>query len=318
MHFSSKSLEINGAAAENNKALCLDALGLLAVCLLPFALAWDSARATSTLISANDSFSQILVIPFVSVFFIYEGRKRIFSAVYSAWLLGTALIVPGLLLVFAAHLNVWELRPSNQGALFVFGVVLVWLGGFAFFFGPQAFWAARFPLLFLLSSVPIPEPIHSDIVAFLQKASADAAELFFRLAGVPYFREDLIFNLPGLSIRVADECSGIRSSLALLITTVLASYVFLRSPWKRLLLCAVVVPLAVLKNGLRIATLSTLAIYVNPDFLSGTLHRRGGIVFFLVALVPITVLLKYLQKSEQARVYSAKRRDSARNQNDIS
>ena len=100
------------------------------------------------------------------------------------------------------------------------------------------------------------------------------AEALGGIAGVPYHREGFVFELPGVAIRVAEECSGIRSTLALLITTVLASYIFLKSSWKRLVLCLAVVPIAIFKNSLRIATLSTLSVYVNPSFLQGNLHHR--------------------------------------------
>jgi exosortase/archaeosortase family protein len=62
------------------------------------------------------------------------------------------------------------------------------------------------------------------------------------------------------------------------------------------------VPLAVFKNGLRITTLSALAIYVNPQFLYGNLHRHGGIVFFIIGLLPLLFLLAYFQRSEK-RLY---------------
>ena len=42
------------------------------------------------------------------------------------------------------------------------------------------------------------------------------------------------------------------------------------------------VPLSVGKNALRIFTLSMLAIHVDPSFLTGRLHREGGVVFFLL------------------------------------
>ena len=127
-------------------------------------------------------------------------------------------------------------------------------------------------------------------------------ELFFRMAGVPYLRQGFVFELPGVAIRVAEECSGIRSSLALLITTVLASHFFLRTNWKRMLLCVVVVPIVIFKNGLRIATLSILAIYVNPGFLYGRLHHQGGFVFFIIALLPMALVLRLLQKGENPSV----------------
>jgi exosortase len=298
MRSSIKDVEMNGATVAGNALPLSHVIGFLLVCFLPFVLAWDLTKIVATLVLSNDSFSQILLIPFVSLFFVYEGRKRIFSAISCAWVVGTALIAPGLIFLLAARLNLLHVRLTNQGALFVFGIVLIWLGAFGLFFGTQAFRGARFPLLFLLFSVPIPEPILSVIFSFLQRGSADAAAGFFQLAGVPYLRQDLIFRLPGVSIRVAEGCSGIRSSLALFITTVLAGYLYLRSTWKRLLLCAVVVPLAIFKNGLRIATLSTVAIYVNPGFLYGNLHHRGGIVFFMLALVPMALFLIWLQKIE--------------------
>jgi exosortase len=127
------------------------------------------------------------------------------------------------------------------------------------------------------------------------------------LGRVPYLRRGLVFDLPGVSIQVAEECSGIRSTLALFITTALAGALFLKSNWRRLLLLIVVVPIAIVKNGLRIATLSTLAIYVNPAFLTGNLHHHGGVLFFLLALVPMALLLIFLERRERARPVAAAR-----------
>lgn len=239
-----------------------------------------------------------MVVPLLSAFLIYDRRTAIFSNLSFGWTSGPSLLAIGASAVVGASFNFLHLSGRNLGVLFVIGIVMIWMGGFALLFGASSFRAALFPVLFLLFGVPIPEPLRSQIVSVLQQGSAAAAEAFFRLAGVPCFRQGLTFSLPGVAIRVAEECSGIRSSLALLITTVLASHLFLRSTWRKLLLCAAVVPLTVLKNGLRIATLSTLAIYVNPSFLTGNLHRHGGIVFFIIGLVPVALLLLFMQRSE--------------------
>ena len=66
-----------------------------------------------------------------------------------------------------------------------------------------------------------------------------------------------------------------------------------------MLLLIVVVPIAILKNGLRIAALSTLAVYVDPAFLTGSLHHHGGIVFFIIALLPMALLLILLVRGEK-------------------
>jgi len=57
-------------------------------------------------------------------------------------------------------------------------------------------------------------------------------------------------------------------------------------------------PLAIIKNGIRITTLTLLSVYVDPGFLSGNLHRDGGVVFFLLALVILAPILLLLQNSE--------------------
>ncbi len=300
MHTTNKSLDVRSIPTSGVSFLVL--LCFCALCLLPFALAWNLTKTLSTLVFSNDTFSQIPLIPLVSMYIIYGNRKSIFSDVSVDWTTGTAFLVPGIIFVFMARLSIMEqFAPTNRTSLFVFGVVMVWLGAFVFLFGMHAFRAATFPLLFLLFAVPIPEPILSHLISFLQKGSANVAEVFLNLAGVPYLRRDLMFDLPGVSIRVAEECSGIRSTLALLITTTLASSLFLKTGWRRMLLILVVVPMALIKNGLRIAGLTLLSIYVDPAFLTGNLHRRGGIVFFMIALIPMALLLILLERSERPR-----------------
>jgi exosortase len=298
MNFSNKSIEVSGVRASNTRAQNLVVLGFLLLCVMPIALTWESIGLLLRLVRENGTFSQIPLIPLVSVSLIYQNRKAIFSEVSFGWILGTSMITLGMILLGVARLNLWNLNSTNPLSLLMLAVVFVWLGAFALFFGARAFRAAAFPLLFLLFMVPIPEPVLSKIIYFLQAGSSNMAEAFFRIAGVPYHRQGFVFELPGVAIRVAEECSGIRSTLALLITTVLASYMFLKSSWKRLILCLAVVPIAIFKNGLRIATLSTLAVYVNPEFLHGNLHRHGGIVFFVIALLPLGLLLRLLEKGE--------------------
>ncbi len=298
MNFSNKSIEVSGVRASNTRVQNLVVLGFLLLCVTPIAPAWESIGLLLRLVRENGSFSQIPLIPLISVFLIYQNKAAIFSEVSFGWILGTSLITPGMILLGVARLNLWNLSSPNSVSLVMLAVVFVWLGAFALFFGTRAFRAAAFPLLFLLFMVPIPEPVISKIIYFLQVGSSNMAEVFFEITGVPYHRQGFVFELPGVAIRVAEECSGIRSTLALLITTILASYMFLKSSWKRMILCLAVVPIAIFKNGLRIATLSTLAVYVNPEFLYGNLHRHGGIVFFIIALLPLGLLLRLLQKGE--------------------
>jgi exosortase len=100
-------------------------------------------------------------------------------------------------------------------------------------------------------------------------------------------------------MEIAKQCSGIRSSLALFITGILAAHFFLKSSWKKAIFILSIIPIAILKNGIRIVTLSLLAIYVDERFLTqGFLHKSGGFIFFAPALTLLGLLLWGLRKSE--------------------
>ncbi|MEO0250273.1 MAG: archaeosortase/exosortase family protein, partial [candidate division WOR-3 bacterium] len=105
-----------------------------------------------------------------------------------------------------------------------------------------------------------------------------------------------LFQLPGFDIVVAQECSGIRSSLALLVTSVLAAQLLLDRRWKKIILALAVFPVTVLKNAIRIVTLYFLSYFVDIGFIEGGfLHRSGGFIFFGIGLVIIAMILWLLK-----------------------
>lgn len=271
-------------------------------CLVPVALSSGQVYRVSASILQDQTYSQIPLILAISLYLMYASRDLIFNRTSHAWKSGTALLLSGTTCLILTEIDAFKLIATNQNSLLMFGLVLSWIGLFLLFFGMHAFRAALFPLLFLLFMVPVPEPFLSHIIVFLQVWSSNCAAWMFHLMGVPYLRHGFDFALPGVTIRVAEECSGIRSTLALAILTVLTGQLFLRNGWNRLILFVFMIPLSIAKNGFRIAFLSTMAIYVDPSFLTGPLHHRGGIVFFAIALVPFFLVLKLLQKTEHPPV----------------
>jgi exosortase len=246
----------------------------------------------------DPTYAYIPLIPFVSVYLIYIWRHSIFQQLGHSWKLASALCVAGTASLAFVGVGTSSLTDLSRNCLLMLGFVLFWLGGFLLFFGLQSFRIALFPLLFLLFAIPIPDPPLSSLLYFLQRESSTCAAWMFQLMGVPFFRTGFDFALPGFTIRVAEECSGIRSTLALIICTVLAGRLFLERFSSRLILCLFVVPISIVKNGFRIAFLSTMAIYVNPSFLTGPLHFHGGMAFFVIALVPMFMLFRGLKNRE--------------------
>jgi len=261
---------------------------------------WKPLWILGQFVFQSEQYSHILLIPIVSLFLLYQERDRLVANVKRDRAWGGATIGTGLLLhvfyLYVAAEGRWSL--NDRISLATFSLVVVWLGLFLLFYGRQAFRAAWFPLCFLFLMVPIPQAILDVVIGMLQRASGEVTAVLFQISGIPVFRQGLVFQLPNVSIEVAKECSGIRSSLALFITSLLAAHWFLRSWPRKVALYAAVFPITVIKNGLRIFGLSAWAVYVDPAILEGAAHRRGGIPFFGLALLVLGVVLWLLRKTE--------------------
>jgi exosortase len=174
-----------------------------------------------------------------------------------------------------------------------------WAAAFLLCFGARSFRASIFPLCFLLWIVPPPLFVLNSVVHWLQQGSAASAHFIFSAAGVPVAQTGMLVHIPGLTLEVAAECSSIRSSLLLLITTLVIAHVLLRSWWRRLVVIGSALPLSIAKNGLRIFVIGMLSTHVDPSFLTGRLHRQGGIIFFIIALAAVFSLIWILRISEE-------------------
>jgi exosortase len=241
--------------------------------------------------ASNDDASHIFLIPFLSAGVIYLERRAIFQRL-SYDFTGAALLALIAAAVGTAPL-LWHasLSLSQSLSAYMLALVLLWISGFALLFGRSAIRAARFSLLLLLLAVPLPDFLLAHAVYFLQRGSAELVAALFDLTGIPFLRQGFIFNLGRFSIEIAEECSGIRSSMAVLILALLAAHFYLRSFWKQGLFVLCSLFIMIVKNGVRIATLTILALYVNPSFLFGKLHRDGGVVFFLLGLLLLLPIL---------------------------
>ncbi|HEY7617725.1 MAG TPA: exosortase/archaeosortase family protein, partial [Terriglobales bacterium] len=179
-------------------------------------------------------------------------------------------------------------------------IVLAWAAGFVLFYGVRCARAALFPWAMLLLAIPLPPSLVEVAEIGLQRGSAEVTYQIFQLTGTPVFREGLIFSLPGFAIEVAQQCSGIRSAISLLITSLTLGHLFLRSGWSKAWCVLLTIPIAIVKNAVRIATLALLGMYVSQDYLHGSLHHRGGPVFSLLSLALLLASLWVLRKREDS------------------
>jgi exosortase len=254
---------------------------------------------------SSAEYSYIALIPFVTLCLFFIERRRIFRQVHYSPGVGTFLILAGIAVASAGAFYSSRLGAGSELFLRILGLVVIWIGSFALCYGSDAARAGLFALLFTLLFVPFPHVVMAKPIVAIQHGSANVASFLFSLSGVPVFRSGLTFALPRLTVIVATECSGIHSATALFIATILVGHFFLKPAWQKGFLVLLVFPIISFTNGLRVFILSTLANYVDIGFMSGNLHRKGGIFFFALALLILALVTRLLRVLSRARKTSA-------------
>lgn len=276
-------------------------LAFASLVAISLAIYWGPLTSSFALALHDDQYTHILLILPISVALICLDWKSPEPSSRSSVSLGSALLIMVALVTAVVRWRPVALSPDLRLSVNMLALVTWWIAAFILCFGARAFRRAVFPLCFLLWMVPFPDFVLNPIISLLQRGSAATAHLFFAMAGVPVAQKGVMLHIPGLIIEVATECSSIRSSTMLLVTTMVLAQMLLRSPWRKALVVAVAIPLSVVKNGLRIFVIAMLATRVDSSFLTGRLHRQGGIIFFLIALVAIFLVLWTMRRGEEEK-----------------
>jgi len=210
---------------------------------------------------------------------------------------------------------VWErrealaaLKPTHS----IFGLFLMVLGGFLLCVGPPGLdtYAAItrlaflislagiilylrgyatlrmlfYPLGLLLLMFPVPGFVLEKVTFPLQILASQLAERVLEFLGYSVLREGNVLLLPGQTLNIAEACSGLRSLFALTFLSQAYIYLFDSRPGMRAVMFALVVPIAVFANCLRIVASAVAATY-NRAWGHGTYHESTGWIMFLVAFI---------------------------------
>lgn len=279
---------------KNFPLFALSAVGLVVLFIKPL---YGLAR-----LAVHDSlYSHIPLIPCVTGYLLWKDRSRFANKTSTSPWAAALCILVGLAALATWVLNKGTLVEIDYLSLTIFAFVSFVCAIYLLVLGRNIFNADGFPFAFLLFMVPFPVFLTNGIETFFQHASASAAYALLELSNAPVYRQGLEFRLPNIVLSVAPECSGIRSTLVLFMTSLIAGHLFLESPWKKWVLTLFVIPLAILRNGFRIFTIAQLCIHRGPEMIDSAIHKRGGPIFFVISLVPFFLLLFFLRKSSFGR-----------------
>jgi exosortase C (VPDSG-CTERM-specific) len=250
--------------------------------------------------------SYILLVPFVWGYLVYIRRNQPRAEYRSSPGWAAAPLVIGLAALGAAE-SITTLSRNDYLTLIALSFVSLLTAGGFLFLGRTWMSDMVFPFSFLIFLLPMPDAMANALETASKLASTEAANIFFNMTNTPTLRDGTIFHLPNITIEVAQECSGIRSSWVLFITSLLAANLFLKSPWRRVALVVAVIPLGIIRNGFRVWVIGTLCIRFGPQMLHSVIHRSGGPAFFVLSLIPLLLMLLWLHQGEigKAPAFSA-------------
>lgn len=254
----------------------------------------------------NQLFSYLPLIPFVAAFMMLTNKHQPADSNrrLTLWIrgLGGILLLLGLGMGLKLYMSPGMAEPNHDMTCAgMLGLYLVYVGGILLGASPEALSTWRFPLIFMMFIIPLPSSWIHVMETGLQYGSAQVAYYMLRWSGMPTLLDGTILKLPGFTMEVGPQCSGIRSSWILLISSFVAADWFLKFKSHQLLIILFVIPLGFLRNGFRVWSLGQLCVQIDPSMIDSPIHHKGGPLFFVLSLIPLLALALWLRRREVSK-----------------
>lgn len=247
--------------------------------ILFIAAYWIPLNTIVRIWNSDPDYSYGFLIPFCSLYFIWENKKEfsdVFERMKTFWLALPAL-------VFAVILSVYGILGSS-GSISKPIIPVLLLLFLLFMFGLYSFKKLFMPVAFLIFMVPLPYVVQSNLAFSLKRISSIIGGALISLCNIPVFISGNVIDIGGHQLQVVDACNGIRYLIPLLALSVAYGYLFEKT-WRRILACAVIsVPFAVLANGIRIGVTGVLVNFWGTSMAEGTFHDMMGWGIFVLVL----------------------------------
>jgi exosortase D (VPLPA-CTERM-specific) len=141
-----------------------------------------------------------------------------------------------------------------------------------------------FPLLFSLTMFPLPNFLFNRVSVELKMMSSRLGVAAMQLYGLSAYREGNVIDVGFTQLQVVDACSGLRYLIPLIVLSILLAYYFRAPLWKKVFLVFSAVPVSIVTNGLRIASVGILYEFWGPAAAEGFFHDFSGWFIFLCSL----------------------------------
>jgi len=141
-----------------------------------------------------------------------------------------------------------------------------------------------FPLAFLLVMFPPPNLIYNNISLKLQLVSSWLGVRLMQLVGMVAYREGNVIDLGFTQLQVVDACSGLRYLFPLIALACLLAFHFRFRFWKGAVLVLFALPVTIVTNSLRLASVGVLYPFFGQKVAEGFFHDFSGWLIFMASL----------------------------------
>jgi exosortase len=266
-------------------------LSLRVACLVASLLAAGPAlRLLSYVWTSSDYLAHGYLIPVTSGALVWLRRERIrenlANPTTSAW--GPPLVLLAALLQAGAVLAEAG-TAAGVGMVLTLGATVYAVGG------PRLSRTLLVPLGLLLLMVPPPIYLQDRLLFGLKGLVVRSAVELLQSVGYSVAATGNRLFVPGHELFVADACSGLTSIVTLLPLGVVVAYLLSHGVWRRLLIVASVVPIAVAGNVARVVITVALVASRDISYAQGMLHESFGIATFAGGTVALLLLARLLR-----------------------
>lgn len=183
----------------------------------------------------------------------------------------------------------------------VMGMLLALLAVAHAYFGLEVLKRLWFPIFYLGFLIPIPGWALDSFTQPLKLFVSEVVTGTLAQLGYPMGREGVTIFVATYQLLVEDACAGLNSLVSLSAIGLFYVYMLRGSNWRySLLLLALVLPIAVAANIVRVAALVLITYYLGNAAAQGYLHNFAGMVTFVSALLFIFLVDKLLSPLREA------------------
>ncbi|MBP9853831.1 MAG: exosortase/archaeosortase family protein [Candidatus Omnitrophica bacterium] len=235
-------------------------------------------------------YSHGILIPFVSLFLIYQMKEELakIKPKESPW--GMRLIIAGVVIhLLASHPNIRVYFVSG------FSIMLVIPGLILYLYGAEMLKKVAFPIAFLVFMIPLPLVVINKLSLQLKLFAAELATQLLNSIRIQAVREGSIIHMRHAEVIVDDVCSGLRSLISLTALGAIFAFWLKDAMWKKLVLFFSTIPIAIITNMCRVVILSAISEIWGSQYAVGWVHDTAGFMVFALAFIMLYAVGKLLE-----------------------